>query len=192
MHPTRRQRAGLRRFAALSLGALLAGAALAAEPRFEIRNAFTEPVAGVWHLNANIELSLSEDARGALAEGIPLTLVLDIELTGERRFLPDEDVAELQQRWQLAYDPLSDRYVVTNENSGEQATYAGQEEALAALARIRNLPLIDADLLKEGRRHEVSIRATVEIGGLPEAVKMLVFWRDWSRATDWYTWSIKP
>jgi hypothetical protein len=176
----------------LWLGALLAAVALAAEPRFEIRNAFTEPVAGVWQLNANIEFSLSEAARDALAEGIPLTLVLDIEISGERRFLPDEDVAELQQRWQLAYDPLSDRYVVTSENSGEQATYAGQAEALDALARIRNLPLIDTDLLRAGRRHEVSIRATVEIGGLPEAVRMLVFWRDWSRATEWYTWSIRP
>ena len=187
-----RQRAGPRRVAASLLGALLAVAALAAEPRFEIRNAFAEPVAGVWQLSAIIDLGLSEAARNALAEGIPLTLVLDIEFTGERRFLPDEDVAELQQRWLLAYDPLSDRYVVTNENSGEQATHADQDDALASLARIRNLPVIDADLLQAGRRHEVSIRATVEIGGLPEAVKMLVFWRDWSRSTDWYTWSIKP
>ena len=57
---------------------------------------------------------------------------------------------------------------------------------------IRNLPLIDADLLTSGRRHEVSIRASVEIGGLPDAVKMLIFWRDWSRSTNWYTWSIRP
>jgi hypothetical protein len=189
---TRQLHGRLRRAAGFWLGALLAVATLASEPRFEIRNAFAEPVEGVWQLNAIIDLGLAKSARGALAEGIPLTLVLDMLVTGERRFLPDEDVAELQQRWELAYDALSDRFVVTNLNSGDQGTYATQEEALEALSTIRYLPMIDADLLESGRRHEVSIRASVEIGGLPDAVRLLIFWRDWSRATDWYTWSIRP
>lgn len=187
-----RLRTGLQRIALLWLGLLCASASLAADPRFEIRNAFAEPVAGVWQLNAIVALSLSKPAREALAEGIPLTLVLDIELTGERRFLPDEGVAVLQQRFQLAYDPLSERYVVTNENSGAQATYPSLDEALDGLSVIRQLPMIDADLLQPGRRYEVSLRAAVEIGGMPEAVKVLIFWREWSRATDWYTWSIRP
>jgi len=192
VHATRQLQAGFKRAAVLWLGALLAVATLAADPRFEIRNAFAEPVDGVWQLNATVELSLAKSARDALAEGIPLTLVLDILLSGERRFLPDEDVAELQQRWELAHDALSDRYVVTNLNSGDQATYATQEEALESLSFVRHLPVIDTDLLESGRRHEVSIRASVEIGGLPDAVKLLIFWRDWSRSTDWYTWSIRP
>lgn len=189
---TTRLQAGLRRAAWLWLGAVLAVAANAAEPRFEIRNAFAEPVAGVWQLNAILDLGLSQPARDALGEGIPLTLVLDILVTRERRLLPDVDVAGLQQRWQLAYDALSSRYVVTNQNSGAQSTYPGLDDALTALARVRNLPMIDANLLEAGRRHDVSIRASVEIGGMPEAVKLLIFWREWSRSTDWYAWSIRP
>jgi hypothetical protein len=192
VHATQVLHAFFKRAAVLSCGLLLAAASLAADGRFEIRNAFVEPVAGIWQLNAIIELGLSRPAREALTEGIPLTLVLDIRVSGERRFLPNEDVAELQQRWKLAYDALSDRYVVTNLNSGAQSTFSTLDEALEALSRVRNLPLIDADLLTGGRRHEVSIRATVEIGGLPDAVKLLIFWRDWSRSTDWYTWSIRP
>jgi hypothetical protein len=176
----------------LWLGALLACVAVAADARFEIRNAFAEPVDGVWQLNANIDLGLSEAALEAVQEGIPLTLVAEIEVSRERRFLPDAGVAELEQRWRLAYDALSERYVVTNRNSGAQATFPTLEEALASLSAVRNLPMIDADLLEAGRRHEVSLRATMEIGGLPDAVKMLIFWRDWSRSTDWYTWSIRP
>jgi hypothetical protein len=189
---TTRLQAGLRRAAWLWLGAVLAVAANAAEPRFEIRNAFAEPVAGVWQLNAILDLGLSQPARDALGEGIPLTLVLDILVTRDRRLLPDVDVAELQQRWQLAYDALSSRYVVTNQNSGAQSTYPGLDDALTALARVRNLPMIDANLLEAGRRHDVSIRASVEIGGMPEAVKLLIFWREWSRSTGWYAWSIRP
>jgi hypothetical protein len=176
----------------LWLGALLACAAVAADDRFEIRNAFAEPVGGVWQLNANIDLGLTEAAREAVQEGIPLTLVVEIEVSRERRFLPDAGVAELEQRWRLTYDALSERYIVTNRNSGAQTTFPTLDEALAAMSVIRNLPMIDAGLLEPGRRHEVSLRATLEIGGLPDAVKMLIFWRDWSRSTEWYTWSIRP
>lgn len=178
--------------AAALIGLLLAAAPAAAAERFEIRNAFAEPVADVWHLNATMELGLTDAAREALHEGIPLTLVLEVEITVERRFLPDAGVAELTQRWRLAYDALSERYVVTNLNSRAQSTQATLEEALDELAHLHGLPLVDAALLQEGKRHEISLRASLEIGGLPEAIKVLIFWRDWTATTDWYTWSVRP
>jgi len=183
---------GLKRMAALALGLLLACAAVAQQDRFSIRNAFVEPVGGVWQLNAIVELGLSAAAEEALAEGIPLTLLLEILITKERRFLPDTEVAGLEQRWRLAYDALSGRYVVTNLNSRAQSTYPELAEALDYLSNVRGLPLIDEPLLASGVRHEVSLRASVEIGGLPGAVKLLIFWREWSRSTDWYTWSVRP
>lgn len=192
MHATRRLTAGLLCIALLWLGGTLALDAQAADGRFEIRNAFAQPVDGVWQLSAIVDLSLSDAALDALAEGIPLTLVLDIVVTRERRFLPDEDVAELQQRWRLEYDALSERYVVVNLNSRAQATYPSLAEALDDLSRIDALPLIDEDLLVAGSRHDISLQASVEIGGISTAVKILVFWREWSRSTEWYTWSIRP
>lgn len=192
MHATRRLTAGLLCIALLWLGGTLALDAQAADGRFEIRNAFAQPVDGVWQLSAIVDLSLSDAALDALAEGIPLTLVLDILVTRERRFLPDEDVAELQQRWRLEYDALSERYVVVNLNSRAQATYPSLAEALDDLSRIDALPLIDEDLLVAGSRHDISLQASVEIGGISTAVKILVFWREWSRSTEWYTWSIRP
>jgi hypothetical protein len=192
VHATSGLHAVLKRTAVLLCGVLLVATALAADERFAIRNAFAEPVGGIWNLNVIIETGLSKPALEALAEGIPLTLLLDVQISGERRFLPDSTIAELQQRWELAFDALSERYVVTNLNSGAQTTYASLGEALEALSRIRNLPLIDGDLLEAGRRYDIGLRATVDIGGLPGAVKLLIFWRDWSRSTDWYTWSIRP
>ena len=84
--------ARLWRVALLGLGVTLAFG-VQAEDRFEIRRAFVEPVEGVWQLNASLDLSLSRAAREALAEGIPLTLVLDILVTRERRFLCPPDPA---------------------------------------------------------------------------------------------------
>jgi hypothetical protein len=36
------------------------------------------------------------------------------------------------------------------------------------------------------------VRASVEIGELPAAVRMLLFWRGWSRTTEWYAWQVRP
>lgn len=192
VHARRRLQAGIGWAAAALMGLLFAAAPAAAADRFEIRNAFAEPVAGVWNLNAIIDLSLTSAAREALDEGIPLTLVLDIEITVGRRFLPDASIAELAQRWRLAYDALSERYVVTNLNSHAQSTHATLEDALDELSLVRGLPLVDAALLRQGERHEISLRASLEIGGVPDAIKVLIFWRDWTLTTDWYTWSVRP
>lgn len=186
-------RAGLGRALAGVLACLLGlPPALAQPERFNVRSAFVEPIEGVWHLGATLDLSLSAAASEALAESIPLDLRLDIVVTGERRFLPSETVAELEQRWRLSFDALSERYVVTHVNSGAQSNFGSLDLALESLSRIRGLPLIDASLLEPGRRHEVSVRATVEIGDVPTAVKVLLFWREWSRSTEWYTWSLRP
>ena len=192
MHATRGLHAGIGWAAAALAGLLFAATPAAAAERFEIRNAFAEPVAGVWQLNAILNLGLTDAAREALHEGIPLTFVLDVEITVERRFLPDATVAELAQRWTLAYDALSQRYVINNLNSRAQSTHGTLEEALDELSQVRGLPLVDAALLQDGKRHEISLRASLEIGGLPDAIKVLIFWRDWTLTTDRYTWSVRP
>lgn len=175
------------------LAVLLAAVpALAQQDRFDVRSAFVEPVDGVWHLGATLDLSLSDAAREALSESIPLDLRLDIVVRGERRFLPNETVATLEQRWRLSWDALAERYVVTHVNSGALGNFPTLGQALESLSRPRGLPLIDAALLREGRRHEISVRATLEIGEVPMALKVLLFWREWSRTTEWYTWSFKP
>lgn len=170
---------------------LIAFTVSAAEPRFEVRSAFVEPAGGVWQLGARLELSLFEEAEAALREGVPLTVTLDVEVTTERRFLPDETVATLSQRWQLEYHALSERYLVTNLNSGEQEAYSTLPAALEALVQIRGLPVLDESLIQKGRRYDFGVRASVEVGGMPDTVKVLMFWRQWKRSTEWYRWSVR-
>ena len=159
--------------------------------RFEVRSAFLEPVEGVYQLNAAVDLSLSRSALQAVREGVPLSLELDISVDRRRSYLPDEDVAFLVQRWQIQYHALSERFLVSNLNSGQQTSHSTLALALAAVSQVRGLPVIDAPLVRDGGRYEVSIRmvATIE-GGLPDALRTIMFWMDWRRSTDWYTWTL--
>jgi hypothetical protein len=173
------------------VGMLVALAAASAEPRFEVRNAYVEPLGGVWQMGARLELALFEEAEAALRDGVPLTVTLDVEVTTERRFLPDETVATLLQRWQLEYHALSERYLITNLNSGEQQAYATLPAALEALSQVRGLPVLDESLIQKGKRYDFGVRASVEVGGMPDTVKVLMFWREWKRSTEWYRWSVR-
>ena len=192
MQLTRWRHPGLACIVALLCAMGAARAPAQDEGRFEIRNAYVELKDGIWQLDVSLDLGLSDAARQAFDEGVPLTLLLEAEATTARRLLPDETVVELSRRWQLAYDAIADRYVVNNPATGEQGSHASRAEALAALARISGLPLADTTRLPPDGRFEMRVRASVEIGELPAAIKMLLFWKSWSRSTDWYAWSVRP
>lgn len=159
---------------------------------FEVRSASTELRGGVYFLNASIEYRLSSEARAALESGVPLTIRIDVELLNSRRFWFDNEDAALRQRYELEYHALSERYIVTNLNSGDQASFATLFSALNFLGRIDQLPLIDASLLDPERDHDLRLRAFLDVEQFPGPLRLLAFWRrDWSLASDWYRWPLQ-
>lgn len=176
------------------VGAASLPAALAqeADGHFEVRNAYIELVDGVWQLDVRLDLALADAAQQAFEEGVPLVLKLDVEASIERRLLPADDIVEMTREWQLAYDAIAERFVVTDGATGAHVSHATQAEALAALSRISGIAIADTTKLPEGRRFDMRVRATVEIGELPAAVRLLLFWKNWSRTTDWYAWKVRP
>jgi hypothetical protein len=188
------------RLAVPALLALAASGALAEDvptlddgARFDVRSAYLEPAERVYQLNATLDLALSKNAEQALHEGVPVVLELDLSLVRKRRYLPDVEIGSLAQRWQIHYHALSERYLVNNLNSGQQTSYSSLVAALAALSEVRGLPVIDEALIEKGQRYEASLRATAAVeGGLPAALKFIIFWIDWKRSTEWYTWTVRP
>lgn len=175
------------------LGMATAPVAVAQEAeRFEIRNAYVELVNGDWLLDVRLDVALAAAARQAFAQGVPLVLRLEVEASVERRLLPSDEVVSLGRRWQLAYDAIAERYVVTDVKAGTHVSHATQEEAFEALGRIGGIVIADTATLPEGQRFDMRVRATVEVGDLPAAVRILLFWRSWSRTTEWYAWQVRP
>jgi hypothetical protein len=163
-----------------------------AEGHFEVRNAYIELVNGVWQLDVSLDLALADAAKQAFEEGVPLVVKLDVEASVQRRILPADDIVETTREWQLAYDAIAERFVVTDSATGAHISHATQAEALEALTRISGIAIADTTKLPEKRRFDMRVRATVEIGELPAAVRLLLFWKNWSRTTDWYEWKVRP
>jgi hypothetical protein len=195
-------RAGpLRRGAALLLAcALLAefpGASPARaeglEGRFEVRSADLELKDGVYHLNARIDLPVGDAVRRGLAEGVPLSVELNIDIEHVRQLLPNSRVAELTQRYHLQYNAVSARYILRNDNSGQQESLGTIDTAVEQLAEIHGLPVLDKSLIAADRRYEANVRAKVDYGTVPFSLRMLMFWvNEWHRESDWYTWTLQP
>jgi hypothetical protein len=185
---------------AVALGAALftalpapASRAEGLEGRFEVRTADLELKDGVYHLNARIDLPLGEAVRRGLVEGVPLSLEVDLEVERIRQLLPNARVAELALRYDLQYNAVSGRYVLRNENSGQQQSFPTIDAALELLSEVRSVPVLDKPLLAEDRRYEASVRAKIDYGRVPFTLRLLMFWvNEWHRESDWYTWTLKP
>jgi len=158
---------------------------------FEIRNADSRLYQGVWLASALIDFRLSEEALTALDSGVVLTIELQVQLNRVRRFWVDKEIATLAQRFELSYQPLSERYVVRNLNSGKQNSFATLFSALNGMGRIVDLPIIDAALLAADERYEIAIRVVLDQNTLPGPLQLLAFWSSGFRLeSDWYVWML--
>ena len=163
------------------------------EGRFEIRSADLQLKDGVYHLNAHIELPASDAVRRGLAEGVPLSMELDLDIERVRQLLPNSRVAELTQRYHLQYNAVSARYILRNDNSGQQQSLATVDAAIEQLSEIRGLPVLDKALISRERRYEASVRTKIDYGSVPFSLRLVMFWvNDWHRESDWYTWTLQP
>ena len=161
-----------------------------AQDRFEIRSAYIERAEGVYQLNATLSFDIGEGARAAVRDGAPFTLHLEIVVRRQRSYWLDETVATLDQSYELVYHALSDRYLVRNVNSGEQVSYATLDAALDSLRVITNLPILDQALIRPEQRHEISLRAGLDVRTMPDTLRFILFWSDdWRQRSEWYTWS---
>lgn len=167
------------------------GTAWSKDQPFVIRNVETRLYQGVWLATALIDFRMSEEALAALENGVALTFELQFRLDKVRRFWVDKKTATLEQRFELSYQPLSERYVVRNLNSGNQSSYATLFSALSDMGRIIDLPIIDASLLDTGERYELALRAVLDQNTLPGPLRLLAFWSSGFRLeSDWYIWML--
>jgi hypothetical protein len=161
-------------------------------PAFTVRSAGTVLINKVYHLNARIDYHFSDEALEALENGVPLVVELAIEIERQRDYLWNETVASLRQRYQLSYEALTRRYVVTNLNSGADTYYAERDAAVAALGDVSNLPILDAGLLNPDQVYQIRLQASLDLEALPVPLRVIGYFSSkWSISSEWYSWPLQ-
>jgi hypothetical protein len=160
---------------------------------FDVRSAYLEPKDHKYHLNATLDIALSKSAEQALKDGVPVILQLEFQVIRPRKVFMDERVVTVTQKWRLQYHALSERYLVLNLNSNEQASYSNLQSAINSLSDVHLLPVIEESMIRAGTRYDASARISLIVeGGLPNALRAMMFWVDWKHVSEWYTWTVTP
>jgi len=172
----------------LVLLVLLAPLGTAQAQGFAINHAEISLTDKVYHLNASLDFDFSTDVLEAINNGVPLVLELIIEILEPRRYWYDDEVASLEQRYQLQYHALSEQYIVINLNSGARYTFFSLSAALQQIGSVNNLPIIDEQLLedKATENYYARIRTTLGFENLPVPLKLDAWTsRSWWLGSDW-------
>jgi hypothetical protein len=160
-------------------------------PGVVIREAHTELKDDVYYLQANIDYRFSRPALEALEKGVPLTVVMRIEILHERNLLWSQTVASLEQRYQLSFHALSQQYMLRNLNSGSQYTFPSLDAAATVLGTVTDLPVIDGNLLEEDGPYSGRLMAELDVDQLPVPLRLLALVsKDWQLNSEWYTWPL--
>ena len=175
---------------AFCLFLLCAPAAWCASPGldFSVRHVDTRSEGETWFLDAGIDLEFNRESRQAMESGVPLTVLLEVEVLREGLFR-DEGVRRIRMPYRIQRHALSDRYVVTFVPSGKARTYGAIEDASAVLGTIRGLNLVERADLVPGEMYRVRMRVRLDIEAMPSPLRPLAWFRSlWRLRGDWFTW----
>ncbi len=161
-------------------------------PGFSIQSLETQMQDRVYLLTANFNYHFSTEAIEALEHGVPLLILVDIEIRSPRWWWNDTTIAELEQGYLLLYHALSESYVVHNLNSGTQNNFIRLNHALNFLSKIKKLPILDANLLDPKKEYYLRVRTHLDIESLPAPMRPLAYISsDWQLSSDWYEWPLQ-
>ena len=164
---------------------------------FDIRNARTELVDGVYLLDADISFVFSEETLEAIENGIPVTIILEMQVLRERGLIWDnlwwdKEMANIEAKFRIETRPLSKTYLVRNVNYGETKVFGSFGELVVGLGKIRDFPLLDKHLIGDEGHFYLRLRALLDIESLPSPMRPWAYLSSWWRLqSDWYEWPIE-
>lgn len=155
---------------------------------FTIRDARTHVLEGVYHLEADIRYQLSDPVHEALANGVLITISLQVVIEQQRDYLWNKTLTGLQQHYTMQYHALSEQYIIKNLNSGSQQSFRSLNAALLTLGEIRQLPLLDQSLLEENEAsYQVRLRSEIDINALPAPLRPVAWLsHEWKLRSEWF------
>lgn len=137
-------------------------------------------------LHLKQRLRLSDRTTRGINSGVPVTLELQLELRDSNDL---SLVAAERYRYEIRYLPMSERYQLTELNSGRARTYPRLRHALRALTDLRLQ--FDTPTLARGN-YEVRARMRLDKTSLPAPIQLpaLIFGA-WKHDTEWTQWPFR-
>ena len=122
---------------------LLPFSGYAGEFNAEVKNAEITLQGGNYVLSADIVYQLSDKAKDALQNGVPLFWDIHVKMLQHRDVLWNKTLADLVIRYRIQYHALLNMYRVRNEGNGEVYNFSTLSAALDLMSAVRDFRLLE-------------------------------------------------
>ncbi len=147
---------------------------------------------GQFVIDVRIDYRFSEEALDALANGVPLTTEVHVQVRRVGAWIWESDVVDFRVRAQIRYLPVSALYQVTDLDTGERRNFVSRDAAIRALGELRGLPVVREGQLEKGEDYELKIKASLDIEALPLPLRPKAYISSaWNLSTGWTTWRLR-
>ncbi len=172
----------------LSLSLLLAlgGCDLRSNDLFRVENVTIEAAGADLGLDLTLDLRLSDRTTRGISSGVPVTLVLSLELRDSNNLAL---IAMQKYRYEIRYLPMSERFQLTELDSGRARTYPRLRHVLRALMSLQLE--FETPTLARGD-FELRARMRLDKTTLPAPIQLpaLIFGA-WKHDTEWTQWPFR-
>ena len=143
-----------------------------------------------YQFDADFEIALNPKLERALEKGIVLYFVTELNLMKFRWYWLDERVAQSRVREGLSYYALTRQYRLSRGTLSQN--FNTLKEALQALSRVRDRPLIASSELKPDMEYTVELRMRLDISALPKPFQVETLCsREWDLSTGTLRWGTR-
>ena len=178
--------------AAFSSGVARDAPAAPASEGFVVEHAALRTEGGTCVVDSRIDFAFSEDNIEAMRNGVPLTIVIDIELRRVRGQWWDETLAARQLRYRIDTNVLTGRYRVRDIGRGGLRNYRSLDKMIEELGHLESVPIIARDRLSADERYAARIRARLDIEALPSPLRPIAYLSpSWRLNSGWFEWQVR-
>ncbi|WP_083396700.1 DUF4390 domain-containing protein [Nitrosospira briensis] len=160
-----------------------------AEGGIQITSIKLEAADDGYQFDADFEITLNHKLEYALEKGIVLYFVTELNLMNSRWYWLDERIAHSRVREGLSYYALTRQYRLSR--GALSQNFGTLKEALQALSRVRNRPIIASSEVKQNTEYTVELRMRLDIAALPKPfqVETLGGSKEWDLSSGILRWN---
>jgi hypothetical protein len=142
-------------------------------------------------IDADLKMHFPDPVVDALENGIPLTIVVEVQVFRERPWWRNFLIKRSTQLFELRYHPLTNVHEVKNIATDERYSFNSRQDAMAVLGTIRGAFLIENKQLNKNKQYSAQIRILLDISHLPPALRQVAsLSSSWRLESAWYQWQI--
>lgn len=171
--------------------ALVLAATTASADGIWVKSASVAPAENGYLFNAEFNLQLTPALESMLDRGIPLTFMMRVDVQETRWYWFNRSLAKVSQERRIIYNPItrSWRYSI----GSLYLNFNSLSDALRALSRVENMPLLPTNALSKGHTYKVETSLDLGVEQLPKPFQIdALSSSDWRLESQPKQWNYVP